>query len=136
MKLFFLLLISLVWAESLQEQIDALKARLDDRQKAEILLYRDRTDCPIGYSPAENAFGRLLVVDGGNRGAISDHTFNDVRKMNFACAETIGVAESGFQKVCSHSVDGSAVDVQLSDFLPYFKVLACFRNDGPSPVIG
>lgn len=135
MKL-LLVFIGLVWAQSLQEQINELKARLDDRQKAEILLYRDRNDCPVGYSPAENAFGRLLVVDGGNRGAISDHTFDDVQKMNFACSETIGVAESGFQKVCSHSGTGSSVDVQLDKFLPYFKVLACFRNDGPSPVIG
>ena len=122
--------------DSLQAQIDALKARIDDKENAEIRFYVDRTDCPIGFHPAENAYGRLLVVDGSHRGTISDHTFYDVRTVSTECKEIIGVAENGFAKVCGHSPDAATeIGVKLDEFLPYYKVLACVRNNGPSPVI-
>lgn len=121
----------------LTEKTRQLEARLDDKQKAEILLYRDRKECPDGYHPMENAFGRFIVIGGENRGAMSDHTFSDERTINMPCAATIGVAESGFHRVCgTQSTDGSPLSVDLKELVPYVELLACFRDKGDYPVIG
>lgn len=121
--------------DSLQAQINALTARIDDFQNAGILLYNDREDCPEGFHPWESANNRLLLVDGSRRGEISQHSFEDRKKIMASCVDTIGVAESGFQRVCSHSLTGSELDVKWDEQLPYFKVLACKRNNGPAPVL-
>lgn len=121
----------------LSEKTQQLEARLDDKQKAEILLYRDRKECPDGYHPMENAFGRFIVIGGENRGAMSDHTFSDERILNMPCAATIGVAESGFHRVCgTQNADGSPLSVDLKELVPYVELLACFRDKGDFPVIG
>jgi len=121
----------------LSQKTAELEARLDDKQKAEILLYRDRKECPSGYHPMENASGRFIVIgDGTNRGAMSDHTFTDERIINMPCATTIGVAENGFHHVCgTPSTDGSPVSVDLKELVPYVQLLACFRDKGDNPVI-
>ena len=123
--------------ESKQKQIDVLKERLDDKQKAEILFYRDRTDCPTGYSPMENSYGRLIVIEGPSRGTVSDHTFADERVLAMPCKQRIGVAETGFHQVCGSSTedDNTPVTVDLENLLPNIKLLACFRDKGPAPVI-
>jgi len=123
--------------ESKQRQIDALKERLDDKQKAEILFYRDRNSCPVGYSPMENSYGRLIVIDGPDRGSVSAHTFKDERVLTMPCKQRIGVAESGFHQVCGSSIedDNTPVTVDLENLLPNIKLLACFRDKGPQPVI-
>ena len=121
--------------DSKQIQIDRLTARLDDQQNAEVLFYVNRATCPTGYYPLESAYGRILVIDGENRGRVSDHTVDDQRKVNVDCTEFLGVAENGMSKVCSHSNGGTELAVDLNDLLPYVKMMACSRNDGPSPVI-
>lgn len=121
----------------LTQKTKELEARLDDKQKAEILLYRDRKECPDGYHPMENAFGRFIVIGGENRGAMSDHTLSDERIINMPCAGTIGVAENGFHRVCgTQNADGSPLSVDLKELVPYVELLACFRDKGDYPVIG
>jgi hypothetical protein len=140
MRVFFLLA---AWATfacaqstaSLQAEVAALRELIEDRQAGEITFYANRDDCPEGYYPVENAYGRVLVIDGPRRGTMSAHTFEDTKKLNVACTETIGVAESGFQRVCSHGKSGTSLDVKMDDFIPHYKVMACARNNGPLPVL-
>jgi hypothetical protein len=121
----------------LKEKTHQLEGRLDNKQKAEILLYKDRKDCPEGYYPMENAFGRFIVIGGKNRGDMSGHTFLDERTINMPCETTIGVAESGFHRVCgTPGNDGSPLSVDLKELVPYVELLACSRADGDFPVIG
>lgn len=120
---------------SLQAEIESLRTLIEDRRNGEITFYANRNDCPEGYYPVENAYGRIIVIDGPKRGSMSKHSFDDVRKMNVDCTDTIGVAENGFQRVCSHTQTGSSLDVKLNEMLPYWKVMACARNNGPSPVL-
>jgi hypothetical protein len=128
-----LVCVAAVVRADLATEVAELRRQLHDRQQGEILFFRDRSDCPEGYVPAENAYGRVLVIDGDQRGATSEHTFDDRRVLAAECTGTVGVAESGFHRVCNH--DGPAITVKLDEFVPYLKVLACTRHGGPSPVV-
>jgi hypothetical protein len=123
--------------QSKQRQIDALTAHIDDLERAEIRLYRDRSDCPEGFSPMENAYGRIIVLDGPSRGTVSKHTFKDERVLTMPCASTIQVSESGATRVCGGSEDGtgSPVAVDLENLIPHVVMMGCFRNKGPQPVL-
>ena len=122
--------------QSKQRQIEALTSHIDDLERAEIRLYRDRSDCPEGFSPMENAYGRIIVLDGPSRGTVSKHTFKDERVLTMPCASTIQVSESGATRVCGGSDDGgSPVAVDLENLIPHVVLMACFRDKGPRPVI-
>lgn len=120
-----------------QRQIEALTAHIDDLERAEIRLYRDRSDCPEGFSPMENAYGRIIVLDGPSRGTVSKHTFKDERVLTMPCASTIQVSESGATQVCGsgEGTTGSPVAVDLENLIPHVVMMGCFRNKGPQPVI-
>lgn len=132
MRVVLFALVCVVCAD-LATEVAELRRQLHDRQQGEILFFRDRSSCPEGYVPAENAYGRVLVIDGDRRGATSEHTFDDRRVLEAECTGTVGVAENGFHRVCNH--DGPVISVKLDDFVPYLKVLACTRHGGPSPVV-
>jgi hypothetical protein len=142
MRAFLFLLFACVFAQdtdsklaALQAKIDALTTRLTDFETAGIHLYKDRNSCPDGFYPMENAEGRFLLIAGQDRGELSGHIFQDEKVLTLPCTQKIGVAESGFNHVCSGSGDGTSVTLDLEKVIPYFKVLGCIKVGGPNPVI-
>lgn len=119
----------------LEERIAVLEQILQDKEDAQILLYRDRSDCPAGYQPMENANGRMLMI-GDSRGSVSLHSITDKYSLDMPCRNVIGVAESGFHKVCNiNDANSTSLTVDVKKLIPHVVLLGCARMDPSRPVV-
>jgi hypothetical protein len=119
---------------ALEAKINSLTERLTDFETAGVHLYKDRSTCPEGFYPMENADGRFLLISGSERGEISDHTSKDEKIFKLPCSKIL-VGETGFAPVCAGFADGTAMTMSPETFIPFVKLLGCIKNGGPQPVI-
>jgi len=122
--------------EKLEQRVATLEVKVDDKEDAQILLYRDRSTCPIGYQPMENAHGRTIVIGSDLRGTVSAHSIDDTKSISMPCASMIGVAENGFHKVCNIKSDNSTrLSMEIKELIPHVILFACARIDPSRPVV-
>lgn len=120
----------------LDQRIAVLEQKVDDKEDAQILFYRDRSTCPIGYKPMENAYGRTIVLGADSRGKVSVHTLQDNPTLSIPCKNVIGVAESGFHRVCNMNTENSTqLTVDVKNLIPHVVLLGCAKVDPSKPVV-
>lgn len=121
---------------ALEQRVMILEEKVNDKEDAQILLYRDRSTCPIGYKPMENAYGRTIVIGTNLRGTVSSHSIDDTKTISMPCASMIGVAENGFHKVCNiKSGNATKLSMDIRDLIPHVTLMACAKVEPSSPVV-
>jgi hypothetical protein len=121
---------------TLEERVVTLEAKVDDKEDAQILLYRDRSTCPIGFKPMENAYGRTIVIGSDLRGTVSAHSIDDTKTISMPCSSMIGVAENGFHKVCNIKSDNSTrLSMEIKELIPHVMLMACAKVEPSRPVV-
>lgn len=140
--LLFLLALSIALAQNdgaILTRLQRLEAQLAETEgllrqftTGQALFYKDMDHCPPGFYPADVADGRLILIQGKQRGHASEHsisTNNGLRMVNAKCLAHAEVAESGVIEVCVTSDNNLGVEMDLKKVLPTYSLLLCLRDN-------